>query len=135
MNELLTNKGGIMLKMYFAMIGLLLSVLTACTSHATPTTVMQGLAWDAYTDTSAAGFYVYWKDQGNATSAYNNTNRTQITDITKVSILLNAIVAATHPSSLCFVLTAYDSANNESGYSNEVCGFAGMPNPANVRRQ
>ena len=121
--------------MYFALIGLVLSIMTACASHATPTPVVAGLAWDAYTDPSGVGFYVYWKDQGNATSTYNNTNRTQITDRTRVGILMNAIVAATHPSSMCFVLTAYDSAGNESAYSNEACGFTGIPNPANVRKQ
>jgi hypothetical protein len=121
-----------MFKMFLTVVLLLVSVMTAC---ATPTPTVTGLAWDAYTDANGKGFWIYWKDKGNGALAYNDVNRTQITDVTKVSVLISAIVAATHPASMCFVLTAYDAAGNESGFSNEVCGFIGMPSVGNVRGQ
>lgn len=121
-----------MLKMFLTIALLVISVVTAC---ATPTPVITSLSWDAYTDPNGKGFWVYWKDKGNAAASYNDANKTQITDVTKVSVLISAIVAATHPSSMCFVLTAFDSAGNESAFSNEACGFTGFPAPSNARGQ
>src|SRR5574337_191831 len=117
-----------MLRMFLTIALLLISVVTAC---ATPTPVVSTLSWDTYTDSNAVGFYVYWR-QNNASSAYNNTNRVQLTGITTVQDAISAVVPVTHPSSVCFVLTAYDSAGNESAFSNEACGFIGMDAPAGL---
>lgn len=121
-----------MLKMFLTIALMVISVVTAC---AAPTPKSTTLAWDTYTDPNGKGFWVYWKDKGNTNAVYNDVNRTKITDVTKVSVLIDAIVAATKPSTMCFVLTAYDAAENESAYSNEACAFVGLPNPNNVRGQ
>lgn len=121
-----------MLKMWLIIAALLVTVSTAC---ATPTPVVSTVSWDAYTNTNGVGFYLYWRDKSNATSTYSNTNRFQITSITTISELISSVVPAIHPSSLCMVLTAYDGAGDESGYSNEVCGFVGMPSPTNAKGQ
>lgn len=118
------------LKMFLTIALMLVSVVTAC---ATPTPKVEVLEWDSYQDANGKGFYIYWKDKGNAASAYNNVDRKKITDVTTVSAVIQNIVGALHPSSMCFVLTAYDAADNESGYSNEACGFTGMPSPSNAR--
>lgn len=118
------------LKMFLTLVLMLISVVTAC---ATPTPKVATLEWDSYQDTNGKGFYIYWKDKGEATSAYNNVNRAKITDVTRISAMIQDIVGLVHPSSMCFVLTAYDTADNESAFSNEVCGFTGMPSPSNAR--
>lgn len=120
-----------MLKMFLTIALMLISVVTAC---ATPTPTVSTLAWDAYTDSNGVGFYIYWR-QNNASSSYNNTNRVQVTGTTTVQDAISAVIPATHPSSVCFVLTAYDSANNESAFSNEACGFVGLNSPAGVKGQ
>lgn len=124
------------MKMLAVVLFAILSVVTACaTSQATPTSTVSTLAWDAYIDTNGKGFYVYWKDKSNTAATYTNVNRTQITSIATVSEAIALVVPLIHPSSLCFVLTAYDGSGNESGYSNEVCGFTGFTTPANVKGQ
>ena len=125
-----------MIKMLWTILFVVLSVMTACKStEATPTPVVSSIAWDTYTDVNGKGFYVYWRDQNGANSVYDNANRTKITDVTQVNVLISAIVAAVHPTSMCFALTVYDGVDNESQYSNEVCGFTGIKSVSNVRKQ
>lgn len=122
-----------MVKMLFMIMVMIVSLTTAChTSQATPTPVVSGLAWSAYTDTNGVGFWVYWKDKSNATATYTNVSRKQITNITQVSALLSDVLPTVRPSDVCFVLTAYNSVGSESGYSNEVCGFTGFTAPAGL---
>lgn len=118
----------ILKKLLFTLCSLALTV--ACAS-ATPSPAVSSLSWNAYTDTNAVGFYVYWRADVPG-SAYSNLNRLQITNTTAITEAIASVVPATHPSSVCFVLTAYDAAGNESAYSNEACGFMGFTNPAGV---
>lgn len=104
-------------------------VLTAACASATPTSAVSTVNWNAYTDPSGVGFYLYWRSDV-PTSAYSNTSRIQITSITAVTEAIATAVPTPHSSSLCFVLTAYDAAGNESAYSNEACGYTGFPGPA-----
>lgn len=99
---------------------------TAC---ATPTNTVSSLSWDAYSDPSAVGFFVYWRDKSQAASQYSNTQRFSITGTTLTTETLSAFLPATHQPNLCFVLTAVDAASNESQFSNEVCGFTGFSSP------
>jgi hypothetical protein len=117
-----------MLKLWLAIVVLLLSVSAAC---ATPTPTVNTLTWNAYTDTNGVGFYMYWR-QNSAGSVYSNTNRVQITGTTTVQDAISAVVPIAHPSSLCFVMTAYDGVGSESSYSNEICGFVGFTAPAGL---
>ena len=112
-----------MLKMWLILMSVLLFVTTAC---ATPTPTVTTLEWNVYTDVNGKSFFVYWKDQSNITATYNNINRIQIKSITTISTLINVVLPVVRPSSACFVLTAADGAGNESGYSNEACGFVGL---------
>ena len=122
-----------MIKMLWMILFVIMSVTTACvTSHATPTPVISGLAWTAYTDVNGKGFWIYWKDKSNITATYTNVNRTQITNVAQVTVIINTVLLNPRPSDMCFVLTAYNSVGSESGYSNEVCGFTGFIAPAGL---
>lgn len=122
-----------MIKMLWMVLVGIMSLVSACrTVEATPTPVVSGLAWSAYIDTNGKGLWVYWKDKSNATATYTNINRTQITNIAQISVLLSVVLPTVHPADVCFVLTAYNSVGSESGYSNEVCGFTGFTAPSGL---
>jgi len=57
-----------------------------------------------------AGYKIYY-----GTSSNNYTQSIDVGDIT------SAAISSLSPGTWCFSTTAYDTAGNESGYSNEVC--------------
>jgi len=78
------------------------------------------LAWDANTEPDLAGYKLYYKTDA-AGPPYTGTGATEgdspidVFDVTQCTVhgLANGVT-------YYFVVTAYDSENNESGYSNEV---------------
>lgn len=88
------------------------------------------LSWTLYTDANAQGFYIYWRDQSDAQSTYTMNNRVQVVGTSLVTDDIAAILPTVHPEYVCFVMTAYNSENKESVFSNEACGFVGT-SPAN----
>ncbi len=79
------------------------------------------LAWDSNTEEDLGGYRVHYGtyskiydhsiDVGMATSGANST----------IYTLMNLIKGQTY----CIAVTAYDTSNNESDFSDEVCGNAG----------
>jgi len=57
-----------------------------------------------------AGYKIYY-----GTSSNNYTQSVDVGNIT------SAVISSLSPGTWCFSTTAYDTAGNESGYSNEVC--------------
>lgn len=117
------------MKILSVLFAMLLIASTAC---ATPTPTTATLSWDTYTDPNATGFYIYWRDAALASSAYTNANRFQLTNKTLTTEPMSAFLPAGHPSSLCFVLTAYSLPTVESAFSNETCGFTGFSTIQNL---
>jgi endoglucanase len=70
------------------------------------------LAWDANTEADLAGYKLYQGTKAGGPYTYVQT-------IAKGT--LAAVTANLTDGTYCWVLTAYDSSGNESGYSNEVC--------------
>ena len=68
------------------------------------------LAWDANTESDLAGYRVHY---GTASGSY-----TTVVDVHKVTTAI--VTGLTAGQTYYFVVTAYNAANNESGYSNQV---------------
>jgi len=97
---------------------------------AMPTPVNRVVAWE-YTDAAgspAEGFYLYYAAE-TPTRTYDDTRRVKVADPAQRSAVVLDLTPAT--GRLCFQLTAYQGAI-ESSYSNEACGFFGIPSPLNV---
>jgi fibronectin type 3 domain-containing protein len=83
-----------------------------------------GVAWDANTEADLAGYRVYEKS---GSTAYE-----ELGVCTAATTELTFGAATPHPDgSYSWVVTAYDEAGNESGYSNEVSAVfdSGPPAP------
>jgi chitinase len=78
------------------------------------------LAWDANTESDLAGYKVHY---GTASGSY-----TVHTDVHKVTT--STVTGLTAGQTYYFVLTAYNAANKESGYSNQVSYSVPAPNGA-----
>ena len=95
---------------------------------ATPSPIVTEVSWDNYTDPDGIGMLLYWKKP--STALYTDTDREDIgMKIPEVQNIRDANPGA--KATLCFVLTVYDAAGNESAYSNEACGWTGIPSPQN----
>jgi len=97
---------------------------------AAPTPVSRVVSWE-YTDAAgspAEGFYLYYAAE-TPTRTYDDTRRVKVADPAQRSAVVLDLTPAT--GRLCFQLTAYQGAI-ESSYSNEACGFFGIPSPQNV---
>ncbi len=110
-------------------VGVLLSAC-ALPPHGSPTPVDTQITWDNYTDPDGAGFFMYWSP-GPAPGTYIDSQRVDI-GLRDPELLTIKTEIPTAKGTICFRLTAYDAAGNESGYSNEDCGFLGLTAPSNL---
>ena len=100
------------------LIAIFLSLLFAATAIASDVT----LAWDANTESDLAGYKLYY---GNASGAYqNNVDVGNVTTYTVKDLT---------DGTWYFVVTAYDTADNESGFSNEVNSELNATPPADPK--
>jgi hypothetical protein len=76
------------------------------------------LAWDANTEADLAGYKIHY---GTASGSYTTS-----VDVHKVTT--SSIVSLTAGQTYYFAVTAYNAANNESGYSNQVSYSIPAPN-------
>lgn len=113
--------------------GLLLLLLVPA-AGAEPTPLNRLILWD-YSGPAVTGFRLYWAPQSEAAPrVYSDARRVDLADGGLRSIaVLDVKPDAT--SGLCFRLTAVNAVGHESAYSDEVCGFFGIPGVTNVRVQ
>jgi len=117
-------------------IAILAILLFTSMASAAPTPKATQLLWDDYTDPDGVGYYLYWaKENEQSPRLYDNTRRVDVGANTNEVIIASAISAVNIKGRMCFKLTAYDAAvpRNESDFSNEACGFFGVPNPKNLQ--
>jgi hypothetical protein len=86
------------------------------------------LQWDANTESDLAGYIVYW-DNDQAGEPYTHTvtmtlSEDENPDLNVVEKTITGLISGT---TYWFVVTAYDTENLESGYSNEVSYAANRP--------
>jgi len=94
-----------------------------------PTVENEKLKWNPYTDPDAKKFSVYFSE-GGLVKTYGDTKRFVVTlpatELRVRDFIPNA------KGTVCFVITAVDAVGNESKFSNEACGWFGLPSPAGV---
>ena len=113
---------------------LLGSLLFVGAVHAEPTTTNRMFLWDAPADMSqVVGYYFYYAPEAENPRVYSNVRRLQIADPTVRQLAV--VDFSTSLGNLCGKVTAYNAQAQESVYSNEVCGFFGIPAPGNARIQ
>ncbi len=86
------------------------------------------LAWSSNSESDLAGYYIYYKT-GSSDTPYNGTGAVEgnspiqvpIADLDNHAYPEYTIHCLSDTETTYFVLTAYDTEGNESGYSNEVC--------------
>jgi len=113
-------------------------LLLPIVAFALPTPLAQRLAWDDAADPDIAGFMLYYDQEANTPRTYIDARRVDLGLIPPVLGAHEIVVISVKPDAsarLCFKVTAYDLAGNESAFSNEACGFFGLPEPGNVRVQ
>jgi hypothetical protein len=96
-----------------------IAMLSPAMSYGATTTT--NLAWDANTETDLAGYKLYQ-------SAGPTGTKTLVQTIPKPAT--TTAVTGLVDGNWCWVLTAYDTTGNESGYSNQVCLQADTIAPA-----
>jgi len=101
-------------------------------AFALPTPKASKLQWDDYTDPDATGFYLYWVREKPEPRVYADTQKVDLGLDTDETITVIDFLSSAQ-GRLCFRLTAYDAAGNESDFSNEACGFFGVAPPGNLR--
>lgn len=112
-----------MVKKLFA-VGMFLALVVAATvANAATSTV--NLAWDANTETDLAGYKLY---QSNAIAGTYTVVQPAI-----AKTATTTSVAGLTDGNWCWKLTAFDTAGNESGFSNIVCFQADTAPPAAPR--
>ena len=80
------------------------------------------LAWDANTESDLSGYYIYYKT-GSSGAPYDGTNSPIKVPLANLNNSANpqyTVPGLSDTETTFFVVTAYDTDNNESGYSNEV---------------
>ena len=105
---------------------------------AEPTTSHRRLVWEnpVALEPDLAGFWVYYaKKSEPEPRVYDNLRRVQLptSALSPASEVLIIDIKPDITSGLCFKLTAYDTSNNESSFSNEACGWFGMSGPINLK--
>lgn len=117
----------------WTMIALVVSavfLLGGCAGHGSPTPVDGSLAWDTYTDPDGTGFFLYWAPEAENPRQYIDTRKVDLGRPFPEQIVVKDVMPA--KASLCFKLTAYDAAGNESDWSNEDCGWFGLTAPGGL---
>ena len=85
--------------------------------------------WDTNTETDLAGYYLYWKSVG---GSYSDSSR--ITNSTSPTPNFNLNTLSLAPGTYTIAVSAFNTAGNESGFSNEVNWTNRVPtNVTNVR--
>jgi len=108
--------------------------LLASVASAAPTPKNSQLLWDDYTDPDGVGYFLYWaKESEPLPRLYDNTRRTDIGANASETIITASLTAVNVKGKMCFKLTAYDLAKNESDFSNEACGFFGVTGPKGLK--
>ena len=105
-------------------------LLTSCAGHGSPTPVDQTLTWDDYTDPDGIGFFLYWAPEAESPRQYIDTRKVDLGRPFPEQIIVKDVMPA--KASLCFKLTAYDAAGNESDWSGEACGWFGLTRPSGL---
>ena len=80
------------------------------------------LAWDSNTDPDLAGYKVY----------YGTASRTYGSPVNVGNVTSYSLAGLTQGQTYFIAVTACDTSNNESAYSNEVSGMASQPPPAYI---
>jgi len=80
------------------------------------------LVWDANTEADLAGYNVYWATTSGGYSQINSKDVGNVTECPLSSLNLP-------DGTWYFVVTAYDTSGNESGFSNEVSHDLDMMSP------
>jgi len=102
----------------------LIILLFASLALGLPGTVKYRLVWDANTESDLAGYKGYWST---ATATYNDTDSLNVGNVTECPLENLLLVDQTK---YYFVVTAYDTSNNESDFSKEVSHFFDKMAPA-----
>jgi hypothetical protein len=105
----------------FLLILWILTMAVPLVAQVPSATITKTLSWDPNTEADLAGYYVY---QGPHTGPY--------TKIATVGVMTApSYVVTLAAGTYCFVVTAYNTSNAESGPSNEIC--TAPANPRNLR--
>jgi len=100
-------------------------------AQAEPTPVAKSITWD-HSGENLDGIFIYWAMESETIPrVYDDSRKIDIQDETARSILL-LTVKPDSTDSMCFKLTAYNTAMKESGFAEEVCGYFGFEALANV---
>lgn len=92
------------------------AILTSITLFALGPKVDKAKAiWDANTEVDLAGYYLYWKSIG---GSYSDSSRVTNSVSSIPNFNLNTLSLA--PGTYAIVVSAFNTAGNESGFSNEI---------------
>lgn len=120
------------------LLGLILFLFLVPTlAFAVPTQRDNKLEWTPSTSIDVVGNWLYWDRESNNPRVYDDSKRVNLGSVSLTpSSKKEVVVIDAKPdaeSSLCFRVTAYDGVGNESGFSNEACGFFGLISPSLLR--
>ncbi|HWO56523.1 MAG TPA: hypothetical protein VNN55_03040 [bacterium] len=115
-------------------IGMGLLLALPAVIHAEPTPRQTMFAWDAPADSTAVtGYWLYYAPEAESPRVYSNARRVEIPDPAVRQIAVVDFSATL--GRLCARVTARNAAGQESDFSNEACGFFGIPAPSGLRVQ
>jgi hypothetical protein len=126
-------------------------ILSTSLAYAAPTPKATSLAWDQPDLTDVSGWRLYYlresvtppRDYAVAPSVdvgmlssiptiqCPDVNGQPASDVCYKAMFIDLNVSG--QGRWCFVATAYNSAQEESDFSNEICAFFGLPKPENLR--
>lgn len=117
-----------MLKKLFMFI-LILGI--ASSAFAMPSERDSRLVWSHDGDSDLAGFWVYAAPEKESPRVYSDARRFRVPLATaREAIVLD--LSSDISKSWCFRVTAYDTSDNESEFSNEACGWFGFTPPNTI---